>query len=556
MDRRTDAPARSLRSRLLLTGLAVMAPVLLGAGLWVLLLTRSTNDYRELATEVTRETHHSVVLLDNLNAAGGAGRNYLLEGTPSARLLFHKEAARVDRGLSNPGAYDEPAERIALVGIARPWRQAEATFARRGEEDAFSAQIDLAASGLERLMSDSQAELVEDVASVDDRASFNWLVGLGGVALALLIAAVVAQRMGRRLTAPLEQLADAARSLGSGHLGHRVAIDSTTELNEVGATFNAMAAALGEQRAELERHAFADSLTGLANRSLFEDRTRHALERLQNGERIAVIVVDVDAFKLVNDGLGHACGDALLRHAAERMTGAVRPTDTLARLGSDEFAVLLETVRGPDDALGAADRVRRAFEEPFALRSSEVRVTVSVGIALSGDASADAVELLRRADMAMYRVKQHGRNSVEFFDPGMDDQAAERLEMANALRLAAGRGELEAHYQPIFDLDTGEVRAAEALLRWNRPGRGTVAPLDFIPLAEKTGEIVSLGSWILRAACAEARDWQEAGIRGVPVTVNVSARQLLDARFESVVAEALATTGLDPSGLILEVTES
>jgi EAL domain-containing protein (putative c-di-GMP-specific phosphodiesterase class I) len=185
-----------------------------------------------------------------------------------------------------------------------------------------------------------------------------------------------------------------------------------------------------------------------------------------------------------------------------------------------------------------------------------VLVTASIGIALSTGATRDEAELLRRADMAMYRVKRHGRNACEFFDPAMDDQAADRLEMVNALRRAVDSDQLVAHYQPIVDLETGELRAAEALLRWDRPGRGLVAPLEFIPLAEETGVIVSLGEWVLNEACAEARRWERSGATQVPVTVNVSARQLLDPRFESIVAGALAKTGLDPARLILEVTES
>jgi len=325
----------------------------------------------------------------------------------------------------------------------------------------------------------------------------------------------------------------------------------------VGRTFNAMAAALERQREELERHAFADSLTGLANRALFEDRTTHALERLADkAERLAVLVLDLDGFKLVNDALGHSCGDALLRHATDRMTVALRPSDTLARLGSDEFAVLLENVRGLDDALGAAERLREALQEPFMLKGSDVLVTASIGIALSTEKTRDAAELLRRADLAMYRVKEHGRNASEFFDPAMDDQAAERLDMVNALRRAVERDELVVHYQPIIDLETGTVCAAEALLRWDRPGRGLVSPLEFIPLAEETGVIVPIGEWVLNHACAEAKLWSRSGLADVPVTVNVAARQLLDPGFESIVAGALTKNGLQPGRLILEVTES
>jgi predicted signal transduction protein with EAL and GGDEF domain len=237
------------------------------------------------------------------------------------------------------------------------------------------------------------------------------------------------------------------------------------------------------------------------------------------------------------------------------MRASLRPSDTVARLGGDEFAVLLESVRGLDDALGAAERLLRAFDAPVRLKGSDLVVTASIGIALSAD-GVDAEELLRRADLAMYRVKQRGKNGTAFFDPGMEDRASDRLEVLNALRKALDSEELVAHYQPVVNLDTGHVVGAEALLRWDRPGHGLVPPLDFIPLAEETGLIQPLGAWILREACARAREWRLQGAADVRVGVNVSARQLLDPDFERLVADTLAETGLDPDGLVLEVTES
>jgi diguanylate cyclase (GGDEF)-like protein len=473
---------------------------------------------------------------------------------------FRRTAAGIDRELADTARYDEPAEVIAFVSIRHPWKLAKEHIGEDGghaaPQDTFADHMQIAANGLEHVMADSQEEVGGELAASERAARLNWLLGLSAVTVALLLAVFLATRLSRSLVRPLEQLAHAARSLAAGHLGHRVAIGSPAELNEVGTTFNTMAAALEGQREELERHAFADSLTGLANRALFEDRTRHALERVAGGpERVAVLVLDLDGFKLVNDGLGHSSGDALLKQAAERMSTVLRPSDTLARLGSDEFAVLLESVRGLDDTLGAAERLRAAFQEPFALKTSNVSVSVSVGIAMSTE-GCDEIELLRRADLAMYRVKAHGHDACEFFDPAMDDQAAERLEMVNALRWAVERDELVVHYQPIMDLESGDVRAAEALLRWQRPGRGLVSPLEFIPLAEQTGAIVALGEWVLNKACAEARGWERDGLADVPVTVNVSARQLLDPRFEAMVAGALTASGLDPARLILEVTES
>jgi len=565
-ERRTEAPigrarfAGSLRGRLLLTALAVIAPLLLGAGLWILLLSHSARDYRQLASEAASESDASVLLLQHLNEVEAAGVSYMRTGSRLALWEFQDSAARVDRELADTGRYDEQAEIVAFVSIRHPWELAKGHVARNGRhaaaQDTFEGHMQVAANGLERLMAGSQEEVDGELAATERAARLNWLLGLSAVAVALMLAALLATRLSRSLVRPLEQLAQGARSLAAGHLGHRVSISSPAELKEVGTTFNTMGAALEQQRDELERHAFADSLTGLANRALFEDRTRHALERVAGGpERVAVLVLDLDGFKLVNDGLGHSCGDALLKRAAERMSTVLRPSDTLARLGSDEFAVLLESVRGLDDTLGAAERLREAFRAPFALKSSDVSVSASVGIAMSTE-GCDETELLRRADLAMYRVKAHGRDACEFFDPAMDDQAAERLEMVNALRWAVERDELVVHYQPIMDLETGDVRAAEALLRWQRPGRGLVSPLEFIPLAEQTGAIFALGEWVLNAACAEAQGWEREGLADVPVTVNVSARQLLDPRFEAIVAGALVATGLDPSRLILEVTES
>ena len=362
---RTDAPigragfAGSLRGRLLLAALVVSAPLLLGAGLWILLLSHSARDYRQLASEAATESDASVLLLQHLNRAETAGLSYMRTGSQLALWEFQDTAARVDRELADTGRYDEPAEINAFVSIDHPWELAKQHVARNARhaaaQDTFEGHMQIAANGLEQLMAGSQDEVRGELAATERAARLNWLLGLSAVVIALVMAAFLATRLSRSLVRPLEQLAQAARALAAGHLDHRVVIGSPAELQEVGTTFNTMAAAVEDQREELERHAFADSLTGLANRALFEDRTRHALERVAGGPgRVAVLVLDVDGFKLVNDGLGHSCGDAMLKQAAARMATVLRPSDTLARLGSDEFAVLLESVRGLDDTLGAA----------------------------------------------------------------------------------------------------------------------------------------------------------------------------------------------------------
>jgi diguanylate cyclase (GGDEF)-like protein len=557
---RQDGP--TLRGRLLLMVIAVLVPVLVGAGIWLMLVSRSADDYERLVMEAEEESAEIIGLLQELRDAERAGHLYIDTGRRVDLRAFQHADARIRETLEEGDAYDEPAEMIGLAAIREPWiRSADYVYEREGtrreRHDRFTLGTQFAAAGIERLLTSYQTEIEDDLTASEGAARLNWLLGAAAIAVALGIALLLATRFSRSLLRPLEELAAAARSLAAGRLDHRVQLGATAELEEVGSTFNAMADALQAQREELERHAFADTLTGLANRALFEDRTRHALSRVAGtDERVAVLVVDVDGFKLVNDGLSHACGDRLLCEAAARMLAALRPSDTLARLGSDEFAVLLEHVRAPDDALGAAERVRQTFLASFVLNDSEVLVTASVGIALSGPAAQDEHELLRRADRAMYRVKQRGRNGSEFFDPDMDDQAGERLQKLNELRGAADRDELVLHYQPIVDLDSGRVYAAEALVRWRRPGHGMVPPGEFIPLAEQAGLIVPLGAFVLREACAEAQRWSDTGIDDIPVTVNVSARQLLDPGFEATVAAALDHTGLDPSRLILEVTES
>ena len=334
------------------------------------------------------------------------------------------------------------------------------------------------------------------------------MIALVALLTSLGMAALLAGRLAAAALRPIHRLTHAARAFGSGHLGHRVAVDSSAELQEMADTFNGMAEALQEQHRQLERQAFTDSLTGIANRALFEDRARHALSRtVRTDEQIAVLMIDLDDFKLVNDGLGHSSGDELIALAAQRIDGATRPSDTVARLGGDEFAVLLESVGGLDDALGAAERIRRLFDTPFDLGGADVVVSASIGIALAVP-SLDAEELLRRADLAMYRVKESGKDGTAFFDSAMEDRAVDRLDVLSALRKAIERDELVAHYQPIVDLETGEVVAAEALLRWERPGHGLVAPLDFIPYAEESGLIQPIGAWILKEACAQARAWR------------------------------------------------
>jgi diguanylate cyclase (GGDEF)-like protein/PAS domain S-box-containing protein len=302
---------------------------------------------------------------------------------------------------------------------------------------------------------------------------------------------------------------------------------------------------------ELNHQAFHDALTGLANRSLFLDRIEHALvaRTRSDDSNVAVLYIDVDDFKTVNDGMGHAAGDAVLVAVAERLLQSVREADTCARLGGDEFGILLEGVAGPDAVCDIAAKVLEALALGFAVEGNLLALNASVGVVLArpGD---DASTLVRNADLAMYRAKAAGKGRYEVFESAMYEAVIQRLALKSDLANAVARGEFVAHYQPIVDLGTGDIVGAEALARWEHPTRGLLAPIAFIELAEETGLIVEVGRAVLRQACADAVQWAGS------ISVNLSARQLQDPGVVDDVRDALHDADLDPSRLTLEITES
>ncbi len=308
---------------------------------------------------------------------------------------------------------------------------------------------------------------------------------------------------------------------------------------------------------ELAHQAFHDSLTGLANQALFRDRVTHALTRASRGHtQLAVLFVDLDEFKTINDSLGHTAGDALLMAVAERLRDCLRATDTAARLGGDEFALLVEGVRSEDDVTELADRLIATLNEPFTIAGQEIVVGASVGIAFD-EAQITTGQLLRNADIAMYTAKRAGKRRYEIFQTEMHTAAVDRLEIEADLRRALDRQELTLQYQPIFALDSGQISGVEALVRWRHPRRGMLPPDAFIPIAEETGLICPLGRQVLLEACVQARRWQELWPQDRPLTlsVNLSPRQLQDEDLVSHIVEALTVSGLDPSTLVLEITE-
>lgn len=426
---------------------------------------------------------------------------------------------------------------------------------------------------LDHLLDESLQKLVErsamDAKRHVEATVHRVFATVAGITLLLLVISIIAARfLVRVVIQPMRKLSGGVAALAGGKLDHRIEHTSRDEFGELAQGFNQMASQLLENRVglelrveertqELAYQATHDALTGLANRAGFAQRLNDALKSARRrGEKLGVLLLDLDGFKDINDSRGHDVGDRLLQEVGRRLQGHVRDVDLAARLGGDEFCLLLENVEGHMQAAEVAERCLDALSAPIPLGGAELGARGSIGIAVYPDDGEEPNVLLKAADTAMYAAKRPGGHRYAFYEARMTQEVERRMVMESALRVAVNRGEFELHYQPQVRLENGRMWGTEALIRWRHPERGLVPPDEFIPLAEHLGLIDVLGEWVLRTACRQAMSWQEEGLEGLVMAVNVSPSHFESPGFVAAVARVLRDTGLAPERLEIEVTES
>jgi len=382
----------------------------------------------------------------------------------------------------------------------------------------------------------------------------EFVQGVGTHGRQRVVGAMLARWLTRGITDPIRALTGATRRIASEDFSMHLPEDSLDEVGELSRSFNRMVDHLRRSQAALKHQALTDVVTGLPNRMLLRERLQQAIEPAPAaGTAVALLLLDLDRFKEVNDTLGHHVGDVLLQQVGARLLRELRPADTLARLGGDEFAVVL-VERGPHEAEAAAKRLLTALESPFEVEGTNVEIGGSIGIAICPEHGEDADTLLRRADVAMYSAKRN-RAGITTYAAGHDPHSPQRLAVVADLRRAIERDELVLYYQPQVDLRSGEIQAFEALVRWQHPQRGLMLPGEFMPLAEETRLIAPLTRWVLKEAVRQCTVWTQAGL-DAPVSVNLSACDLHDHLLPDFVGALLDTNGVGPQRLRLEVTET
>ena len=562
--RRFASAQRSLRVELIGGAVVVLAPVIAMALVGILLLAADSGRIQRHAQDARVPAKGIADALVALNHAEDAGFA-TLQGA-SARDTFAPAARGVDDQLRRLSV-TATQQRAARATLASEWQAARAIVeAGSGDERTSSQRFAQSMGSAERtlgaILAVGSAKLGADLSDVVDRQRRDRLALLLIIPVGIALFTLVIVRLMRRTVRPIRRLQAAATRLQAGDLSHRVEPAGSAELQALARSFNDMTVAFDASRSALEHQARHDPLTGVGNRSLLEERTSHALvASRRNGGRVGLSFLDLDGFKLVNDTLGHAAGDDLLRQLAERVQDHARGADTVARVGGDEFALLVEFIVDDDAAVvtlaAIAERTLEGLAEPVTVDGLAVALSACLGVAVSRPGSTFA-QLLRDADAAMYRAKQRGPGAYEFFREDMHEAASTRLQEIAALRGAIDAEQFVLRFQPLVELDDDRTLAVEALVRWEHPERGMVQPLNFIPLAEETGLIVPIGRWVLHEACRQAAHWDAEAPDHPPlrVGVNLSPRQLADPALIDDVRDALARSGLHAGRLVLEVTET
>jgi diguanylate cyclase len=536
-----------------MTMLALLASSVASATLMAVFVAYdSVNAYTQrenrLATlaNIVGQNSAAALMFDDRPAAIEVLQALQAEGSVVSACLYGPSGSLFAEYRRSTGLHDCPAQLAAGKSPARGYADAVQTVQREGD---FAGTL----------------VLRSDLREIEARWRHMLEIALLPLVVALVVGGIAGSLLQRKFSKPVRELAAAMREVTERHnFGARVAPRGADEIAQLGDGFNTMIAELEKRASEkaafevqLRRQALNDELTGLPNRRLLADRLRHALDVAQRaGHQVALLYIDLDGFKLVNDSLGHAIGDRLLCQVAERLRSRVRRSDTLARLGGDEFAVVLSGLSARREAERVAQDLLDILKPHFQVANHEISIGASIGMSLFPDNGATPALLLQQADSAMYAAKRAGRDRMAAFSDEMGTAIRERLNLEVQLRNALARDQIRVYFQPEFDLHSRRLVRFEALARWTHPALGTISPARFIPVAEEMGLISTLGLYVMDLACREAVRWQSLAGHPVAVAVNVSSLQLMRDSFEDEVADVLRATGLDPHLLQIELTES
>jgi len=528
-------PKRSIRWKLAVAFIAVACFVAAFVGVAIAIHFETIERAAQLEAEHVAELIADAAIENNGVASG------LQEYVARLNSLRKRDVTIVDAG--KKGLADANPEEIGKIYVGDPGNEVGKTI-RDGQTRTFIEKNDFHPEGAHQIVvplrqsgSDLSKAAVgavileytsirEELLAVE-REVF-YLIAATGIVVVLLVTSF-GLGIATRIAQPLQNLKSSVERIAVEDYGARVAVTSDDEIGLLGSAFNKMAEDLSVAAERADYLAYYDSLTTLPNRSMFSKLLNQAIRLARrDGKQLAVLFVDLDRFKNINDTLGHEAGDLLLQEVGKRLQGCLRESDTVARLGGDEFVVLLPVVHDVADVEVVAHKILAATGKPFVALGQEFRVTASVGVSTYPKDGDDEKSLMKNADIAMYQAKEDGKNHFQFYSAQMNTHSFERLALESSLRRALDHGEFELHYQPRIDARNGGIVGMEALLRWQHPELGTVAPTKFIPIAEETGLIVSIGKWVLKTACTQNVAWQQRGLPHLNMAVNLSRRQFSD----------------------------